>query len=58
MIPPLDPRDEQPCDDPGVEGTFGQALADNRVALADCRQRHENVVEAYNDVRHRIGKPQ
>ncbi len=54
VIPRLDPRDEAPCPDPGVEGTYAEALADNRVALADCRNRHQNVVDAYNDLREEV----
>lgn len=54
-IPKLDPRTESPCYDPGVEGNYGEALTDNRVALADCRKKHGDAVNAYNDVRTRFG---
>lgn len=54
-IPRLDPRTEETCTDPGVNGTYGQALAENRTALVICIERHEDVVEAYNEARKRIG---
>lgn len=53
--PPLDPRDEAECDDPGVGSEAISSLAQNRVALADCARRHANVVQQYNDVRGRMG---
>ena len=53
-IPDLDPRDEKPCYDPGVEGSYPEALAENRLALADCRMKHANVVKAYLQVMERI----
>jgi len=49
-VPKLDPRDEATCPDPGVRGNAVQALAENRLALADCRRRHANVVEQYNTI--------
>ena len=55
QLPPLDPRDEAPCYDPGVTGTYGQALTENRVALAHCRRTQQNVVRAYNDARQKLG---
>lgn len=57
-VPALDPRDEAVCPDPGVVGTALSALADNRLALADCRRRHANVVGQYNSVREAAMKEQ
>lgn len=54
-IPPLDPRIEAPCPDPGVRGDYLSALTANRLALAECRRRHQNVVESYNDARNSFG---
>lgn len=54
--PPLDPRDEKPCYDPGVGDEAISTLAETRVALADCTERHGNVVEQYNEVRENMGK--
>lgn len=54
-LPPLDPRDEMPCRDPGVEGTYGEALAANRTALVICIERHQNVVDTYNEARKKLG---
>lgn len=54
-LPPLDPRDEQSCYDPGVQGTYGEALASTRTALVICIERHENVVRNYNEARSRTG---
>lgn len=56
-LPPLDPRTEQPCYDPGVNGNYGEALTDNRVALADCRKKHADAVAAYNKGRQGLAKP-
>ena len=54
-LPSLDPRDEKPCTDPGVVGTFGEALAANRTALVICIERHGNVVRTYNEARATTG---
>ena len=54
-LPALDPRDEKPCYDPGVEGTYGEALAANRTALVICISRHQNVVDTYNEARKKLG---
>lgn len=56
QAPALDPRDEKPCYDPGVGGEAITSLGQHRVALADCRKKHENVVEQYNQVRQDLGK--
>lgn len=53
--PPLDPRDERPCYDPGVTSEAIETIAQTRVALADCTRKHRNVVSQYNDVRGRMG---
>lgn len=53
--PPLDPRDEKKCYDPGVGDEAISTLAETRVALADCAGKHTNVVTQYNDVRDRMG---
>jgi hypothetical protein len=55
-IPRLDPRDEAPCYDPGVSQDAVVATAENRVALASCRAKHQNVVDQFNSVRVRLGK--
>ena len=54
-LPALDPRDEELCYDPGVVGTYGEALAANRTALVICIERHQNVVETYNEARQEMG---
>lgn len=53
--PELDPRDKKACYDPGIEGDALSALGDTRVALADCRKKHENVVDQYEAVRVKQG---
>jgi len=53
--PPLDPRDEAECYDPGVGAEAISTLGETRVALADCRKKHQNVVEQYNEVRADLG---
>lgn len=54
-IPPLDPRDSRPCYEPGVDQNAVKALTDTRVALADCRKKHDNVVRAYEGARQALG---
>lgn len=54
-VPKLDSRDEAGCYDPGVDRDAFVAVGENRVALADCRRRHKNVVDQYNDVRLNLG---
>lgn len=54
-MPALDARDATACYDPGVEGTYSEALTANRVALADCRRKHGNVVAQYEEVRDKLG---
>jgi hypothetical protein len=56
QAPPLDPRDEKPCYDPGVGEEAITSLGQHRVALADCRKKHENVVKQYNQVRQDLSK--
>jgi hypothetical protein len=56
QAPPLDPRDEKDCYDPGVGDEALASLGDNRVALADCRRKHRNVVRQYNRVRADLGQ--
>lgn len=54
-IPRLDPRVEEPCVDPSVVGSYGEALVANRTALVICIERHGNVVAAYNEARTNLG---
>lgn len=54
-IPRLDPRDEEACIDPGVEGSAIEIAAAARLAFAKCSLKHGNVVEQYNDVRQQFG---
>lgn len=54
-LPPLDPRDEKPCYDPGIAEDAFDALGEHRVALADCRRRHQNAIDQYNEARTQIG---
>ena len=56
QAPPLDQRDETPCYDPGVDSDAIKAIAENRVALAACRKKHQNVVDQYEDVRSNLGQ--
>lgn len=53
--PVLDPRDEKACYDPGVGEDAIEALGAHRVALAECRRKHQNVVNQYNEVRSDLG---
>lgn len=55
-IPRLDPRDEKPCYEPGVSTDALDSLVENRIALAECRRKHGNVVQQYNDVVEGFGK--
>lgn len=50
-IPDLSPADKKRCYDPGVPvGADARAvLADTRLALADCGQKHRRVVKQYAD---------
>lgn len=52
-IPDLSPADKKPCYDPGVPAGVDARviLADTRVALADCRNRHQRVVRQHADAR-------
>lgn len=54
-LPPLDPRDEKPCYDPGIATDALVALGEHRVALADCRRRHQNAIDQYNEARTQLG---
>ena len=56
QAPPLDVRDKSPCTDPGVGEEALTALAETRVALADCSEKHGNVVRQYEAVRAGLGK--
>ena len=56
QAPPLDPRDEKACYDPGVGDEAISTLGSTRVALADCRKKHQNIVEQYNQVRADLGR--
>jgi len=51
-IPELSREDARRCYDPGVsEGVDAlEIIADHRVALSDCRQRHGRVVAQYAEV--------
>lgn len=56
QAPVLDGRDAEVCYDPGIKGDSISALSDTRTALADCRRKHTNVVNQYNNVRVELGK--
>lgn len=56
QAPPLDPRDEAVCYDPGIGQEAIDSLGRTRVALADCRKKHQNVISQYNQVRERLGR--
>jgi len=56
QAPPLDPRDEKACYDPGVTDEAFESLAQNRLALAECRKKHANVVGQYNRIRNELGR--
>jgi len=56
QAPPLDPRDEEICYDPGVGNEAIDTIGSTRVALADCRKKHQNVVKQYNQVRSELGR--
>lgn len=47
----LDPRDEAPCADPGVDGTFREVAVKSRAAWASCAEKHNNVVSQFNKTR-------
>lgn len=55
QAPPLDPRDQKACYDPGVGDEAIASLGAHRVALADCRKKHQNVVKQYEQVRQELG---
>lgn len=55
-IPPLSPRDEAVCYDPGVNRDAIVAVAETRLALASCRRSKQNVVAQYNEVRDSFGQ--
>lgn len=50
-IPDLSPNDKKLCYDPGdpVGIDAIAVIADTRLALADCRLRHQRVVRKYSD---------
>lgn len=54
-VPPLDLRTAAPCYDPDVGTDAIETLTRHRVALAECRRKHQNAVEAYEDVRENLG---
>ena len=51
-IPRLLPADKKHCSDPGVPVGVDvrEILADTRVALADCTQKHQRVVRQYRAI--------
>lgn len=49
-MPQLDPRDRAPCYDPGVSAEAQEAATDNRIAWAACKEKHGNVVAAFDKV--------
>lgn len=51
-IPRLLPADKKHCSDPGVPVgvEVREILADTRVALADCTQKHQRVVRQYRAI--------
>ena len=53
VIPDLSPVDARRCYDPGVpDGVDAlEIIAEHRVALSDCRQRHGRVVAQYGEVK-------
>lgn len=54
-IPPLTPYAEAECPDPGIATDAIKALAENRLALADCRKRKQVAVRQYNEVKAAFG---
>jgi hypothetical protein len=50
QIPQLDPRDRAPCYDPGVDSKAPKAATENRIAWAACKDKHGNVVAAFDKV--------
>lgn len=56
QAPPLDPRDEAPCADPGLTDEALESLGITRLALAQCRKKHQNVVNQYKRVQTELGR--
>lgn len=54
-IPAMTPYAAQDCPDPGVAEDAIKALAENRLALADCRKRKKIAVAEYAAVRGAFG---
>ena len=54
-IPPLTTYAAADCPDPGVAADAIQALAEHRVALADCRKRKRVAVSQYEAIRTNFG---
>ena len=50
VLPALPVEMVQECEEPGVDRDAIVALTENRVALADCRRRHNAVVDFYHDL--------
>ncbi len=52
VVSSLSAEDKRPCDDPGVQPgvDMRDIIADHRVALGECRQRHQRVVKQYQAI--------
>lgn len=59
VIPELSESDRRRCYDPGIRaGTDARSIiADHRVALSDCRQKHARVVQQYDAIPDIINPP-
>lgn len=54
-IPNLSGFARSPCSDPGVDRDAVKAIAETRLALADCSRRKGAAVSQYDDVKARFG---
>lgn len=54
-VPDLSAFARSGCRDPGVDRDAVRALAETRVALAECRRKKDAAVAQYDDVKTRFG---
>jgi hypothetical protein len=55
-VPDLSQFARSECRDPGVDRDAVKALAETRVALAECRRKKSAAVAQYDDVKVRFGQ--
>lgn len=55
QLPALPPTLAEPCEDPGIDRDALIALAQHRLAWADCRTRQKNLVQFYRELSEGLG---